>query len=96
MGEVVGEALRGAGGPGPCASAHDRVGAHERPWIAGRVGRRLVAEAANDPVGDPITPPKDKKIWVISTGQNVETSENATAAMQAACCAAFSSRCAAA
>ena len=36
------------------------------------------------PVGTPFTPPRAKDVWVISTGQSVETSVNATTAMQQA------------
>ena len=37
-----------------------------------------------EPSGGPVTPPPGKKVWVISTGQTIETAVNAAAAMEAA------------
>lgn len=36
------------------------------------------------PQGGPVKPPSGKNIWVISTGQSIETSQNASAAMEEA------------
>jgi ribose transport system substrate-binding protein len=36
------------------------------------------------PQGEPVTPPKGKSIWVITTGQNIETSQNISAAIEEA------------
>ncbi|HEX5714431.1 MAG TPA: substrate-binding domain-containing protein [Solirubrobacterales bacterium] len=37
-----------------------------------------------EPSGGPVTPPPDKKVWVISTGQTIETAVNAAQAMEEA------------
>lgn len=37
-----------------------------------------------EPSGGPVTPPKGKSIWIISTGQEIETAQNASAAMEQA------------
>lgn len=36
------------------------------------------------PSGGPVDPPKGKNIWIISTGQEIETAQNASAAMEEA------------
>ncbi|WP_259314065.1 sugar ABC transporter substrate-binding protein [Capillimicrobium parvum] len=37
-----------------------------------------------EPAGDPVKPPGGKNVWVVSVGQNIETSQNAAAAMKEA------------
>lgn len=36
------------------------------------------------PSGGPVSPPKGKNVWIISTGQEIETAQNASAAMEEA------------
>ncbi|HSK50614.1 MAG TPA: substrate-binding domain-containing protein [Solirubrobacterales bacterium] len=37
-----------------------------------------------EPSGGPVKPPPGKNVWIISTGQEIETAQNASAAMEAA------------
>lgn len=65
------------GGTGAPASSAD-VARYERQLDA------LYKGTYEEPSGGPVAPPPGKKVWVISTGQTIETAVNAAAAMEAA------------
>lgn len=65
------------GGTGERASSGD-VARYERQLQA------LYKGTYEEPSGGPVTPPPGKKVWVISTGQTIETAVNAAAAMEEA------------
>jgi ribose transport system substrate-binding protein len=80
---LVALSLTACGGGSADGGSGERAGSDD----VARYQRQLAAlynGTYEEPSGGPVTPPPGKKVWVISTGQTIETAVNAAAAMEAA------------